>query len=97
MLLGGSAAVASKIHDLRALGVDDQLELARLYDRQIRRLGAPENAAGIDADLLPSTRNPTAQQSPALAKCAILLVGIKGGILVMAVARAAAGPLTAPS
>jgi hypothetical protein len=33
------------------LGVDDQLELARLYDRHVRRLGAPKNAANIDADL----------------------------------------------
>ena len=34
-----------------SLGVDDQLELGRLYDRQVRRLRALEDAAGIDADL----------------------------------------------
>ena len=32
-------------------GVDDQLELGRLHDRQVRRLGTLEDAAGIDADL----------------------------------------------
>jgi hypothetical protein len=31
--------------------IDDQLELARLHDRQVRRLRAFENATGIDADL----------------------------------------------
>src|SRR5262249_52120435 len=33
------------------LGIDNQLELARLYDRQVRRLRALENATGICADL----------------------------------------------
>ena len=33
------------------LEVDDQLELGRLHDRQVRRLRALEDAAGIDADL----------------------------------------------
>ena len=33
------------------MGVDDQLQLARLHDRQIRRLRALEDAGGIDADL----------------------------------------------
>ena len=33
------------------LVVDDQLELGRLHDRQVRGLGALEDAAGIDADL----------------------------------------------
>ena len=33
------------------LGVDDQLELGRLHDRQVGGLGALEDAAGIDADL----------------------------------------------
>ena len=33
------------------LGVDDQLELGRLHDRQIRGLRAFMDAAGIDADL----------------------------------------------
>src|SRR5262249_26625202 len=32
-------------------GIDGQLELVRLHDRQVRRLGALEDAAGIDADL----------------------------------------------
>ena len=31
--------------------VDDHLELGRLHDRQITRLGALEQAAGIDAGL----------------------------------------------
>jgi hypothetical protein len=31
-------------------GIDDQFELARLYDRQVRRLGVLEDAAGIDAN-----------------------------------------------
>src|SRR5262249_3155726 len=34
-----------------SLGVDDQLELGRLHDRQVRRLRALQDAAGIDADL----------------------------------------------
>ena len=33
-------------------GVDDQLELGRLHDRQIRGLRALEDAARIDADLV---------------------------------------------
>jgi hypothetical protein len=33
------------------LGVDDQLELGRLHDRQVRRLRALEHATGIDAHL----------------------------------------------
>ena len=32
-------------------GVDDKLELARLHDREIRRLRALEDAGGVDADL----------------------------------------------
>src|SRR5258707_12847364 len=39
------------------LGIDDQLELARLYDRQVRRLGALEDAAGIDARLTKRIRD----------------------------------------
>ena len=39
------------------LGVDDQLELGRLHDRQVRGLGALEDAAGIDADLTIRIRN----------------------------------------
>ena len=35
----------------RGLWVDDQLELRRLHDRQVGRLGALEDAAGVDADL----------------------------------------------
>ena len=38
------------------LKVDDELELGGLQDRQIRRLGALEKAAGIDADLTPTFR-----------------------------------------
>src|SRR6516165_5250745 len=39
------------------LGIDDQVELARLHDRQIRRLRALEDAAGIDSDLTKRIRN----------------------------------------
>ena len=35
----------------RGLEVDDQLELGRLHDRQVRRLRALEDAAGINAYL----------------------------------------------
>src|SRR6266702_446904 len=35
---------------LGGFGVDHQLELARLLDRQIRWLGAPKDATGIDAE-----------------------------------------------
>jgi hypothetical protein len=38
-------------------GVDDQLELVRLHDQQVRRLGALEDATGIDADLTKCIRN----------------------------------------
>jgi hypothetical protein len=34
-----------------SLVVDHQLELGRLHDRQVSRLGALEDATGIDADL----------------------------------------------
>jgi hypothetical protein len=34
-----------------SLGVDDQLELARLHHGQVRGLGAFEDAAGIDTEL----------------------------------------------
>jgi hypothetical protein len=33
------------------LGIDDQLELARLHHRQVRGLGPLEDATGLDADL----------------------------------------------
>ena len=33
------------------LGVDDQLELGRLHDRQVRGFGALEDATGINASL----------------------------------------------
>jgi hypothetical protein len=39
------------------LMIDDQLELARLYDRQIGRLHALEDAAGIDPELAKRIRN----------------------------------------
>src|SRR5947209_10242372 len=39
------------------LCVDDQLELRRLHDGQVRRLGALEDATGIDADLTIRIRN----------------------------------------
>ena len=52
-----SSAVASSVGGtvrpsiLAVLRVDDQLELGRLHDRQVRGLGALEDAAAIDADL----------------------------------------------
>src|SRR3984893_12887435 len=39
------------------LGIDDQLELGRLHDRQLGRLRPLQDAAGIDADLTPSIRD----------------------------------------
>ena len=36
---------------LGGLEVDDELEFGRLHHRQVGRLGALEDAAGIDADL----------------------------------------------
>src|SRR5215216_97857 len=46
------------------LGVDDELELARLHDRQVCGLGARQNATGIGANLTPSICNigPVAHQ-----------------------------------
>src|SRR5262249_903893 len=38
-------------------GIDDQFELARLHNRQVRRLGPLENAAGIDTGLTPRILN----------------------------------------
>ena len=38
------------------LQVDDELELGRLHDRQIGRLGALEDVAGIDAHLTITVR-----------------------------------------
>jgi hypothetical protein len=37
------------------LVVDDQLELGRLHDRQVRGPGAFEDASGIDTGLTPRT------------------------------------------
>jgi hypothetical protein len=37
--------------------VDNQFELVRLHDRQVRRLGTLEDAAGISASLAPCIRN----------------------------------------
>src|SRR5450631_149280 len=39
------------------LGVDDQLELSRLQDRQVRGLDGIEDATGVDAGLTPRIRN----------------------------------------
>src|SRR5215218_1735839 len=46
------------------LGVDDELELARLHDWQVCGLGARQNATGIGANLTPSVCNirPVAHQ-----------------------------------
>ena len=50
-----SAARAARRHveaeRLGGLEIDDQFELGRLLDRQVGRLGALENAAGVDAGL----------------------------------------------
>ena len=51
-----SASASSVEGDFEAkrpggLGVDDQLELARLHDRQVCRLSALEYPAGVDAYL----------------------------------------------
>src|SRR5580704_2833251 len=40
----------------RRLQVDDELEFGRLQHRQVRGLGALEDAAGIDADLMKRVR-----------------------------------------
>jgi hypothetical protein len=40
-----------------SLGVDDQLELGRLHDRQVRGLGALEYATGIDTNVTKRIRN----------------------------------------
>src|SRR6266700_5335112 len=40
-----------------ALDVDDQLELGRLHDRQVRRLRTLEDATGIGAKLTPRIRD----------------------------------------
>ena len=50
---------------LAVLSVDDQLELARLHDRQVRRLRALEDAADIDADLTICIRNVAFRSSSA--------------------------------
>ena len=47
------------------LGVDDQLELGRLHDRQVGRLRALENATGIDADLTKRVGNVARRSSSA--------------------------------
>src|SRR6516165_4559279 len=38
-------------------GIDDQFELARLHNRQVRGLGPLEDAAGIDTGLTPRIQN----------------------------------------
>src|SRR5215475_3574507 len=60
-LVGGSQQLVrhSEAEHPGGRGVDDEFELARLHDRQIRRLRALEDAAGVDADLavsIPQTR-----------------------------------------
>jgi hypothetical protein len=41
----------------RRFQIDDELELGRLHDRQIGRVGALENSAGVDADLANTVRD----------------------------------------
>src|SRR5262245_61298953 len=52
-LVGGDEQLVghSEAQHPGSLVIDDQLELARLHDRQLRWLRALENAAGIEADL----------------------------------------------
>src|SRR5262245_43983993 len=58
-LVGGheQAGRHSEAEQSCGLGVDDQLELGRLQDWQVRGLGTLENSAGVDADLTPRIRN----------------------------------------
>src|SRR6266478_305828 len=51
---------------LRGLQVDHQFELGRLYDRKVGRLPAPENAAGVKANLVISAEKvrSIAQKTP---------------------------------
>ena len=46
----GAGFVESLAHP-GGVGVDDELEFARLHDRQVRRLGALKDTTGIDAGL----------------------------------------------
>ena len=48
---------------LGGLEVDDQLDFCRLLDRQVGRLLALEDAAGVNADLTQGPRFAAAQQS----------------------------------
>src|SRR5437667_11115591 len=59
--------------ELRTLDVDEQLELGRLHNRQVGRLGALEDAADIGADLPERIRKiwPVAHQSTDLGKLAL--------------------------
>ena len=50
---------------LGGLEVDDQLELGRLHDRQVGRLRALEDAAGVDADLAIGIRQARCRSSSA--------------------------------
>jgi hypothetical protein len=49
--LADSPGGTSRPSGLRSLQVDHELELGWLHDRQIGRLLAPENPAGVDAGL----------------------------------------------
>jgi hypothetical protein len=51
----------------RGLGVDDQLELGRLHDRKVRRLGALEDATDVDAELAVGIRKAGSISPPASA------------------------------
>src|SRR5262249_31518780 len=46
-----SVGAYAEAEESRGLGIDDQLELDRLRHREVRRLGALEDAADIRADL----------------------------------------------
>jgi uncharacterized protein YprB with RNaseH-like and TPR domain len=51
-----NAVSAGQTERLGRLEIDDQFELGRLQDRQIGRLGAVEDFAGIDASLTITVR-----------------------------------------
>ena len=54
---GEQRSAALEAERLGGLEVDDQLELGRLHDRQVGRLLALENAAGVDAGLTIEARS----------------------------------------
>ena len=54
--------------------VDDQLELGRLHDRQVRRLRALEYEARLDAELTPCVRQAGSIAHQPAARCVTCMV-----------------------